>query len=107
MKSTNILATLDTYVPNNTRSYGTKRNTWKYLQVETTNLLALYKMIMPKSILYKVQQIQSFLAILPLKITKRHNGYRSAISYCSPLQPEAKLGQNEQHWDRCTTKLAM
>jgi hypothetical protein len=49
MKSTNIPATLNAYLPNNTRSYGTKTNTCKYLQVETTNLLALYAMCMPKS----------------------------------------------------------
>jgi hypothetical protein len=49
MKSPNILATLNAYLPNNTRSYGTKTNTWKYLQDETTNLLALYTMSMSKS----------------------------------------------------------
>jgi hypothetical protein len=41
MKSTNILATLNAYLPNNTRSYGTKTNTWKYLQAKATKLLAL------------------------------------------------------------------
>jgi hypothetical protein len=49
MKSTNILSTSNAYLPNNTRFYGTKTNTWKYLQVKTTNLLALYTMIMSKS----------------------------------------------------------
>jgi hypothetical protein len=44
----NILATLNAYLPNNTRSYGTKTNTWKYLQVKTTNFVALYTMSMPK-----------------------------------------------------------
>jgi hypothetical protein len=49
MKSTNILAILKAYLPNNTRSYGMKTNTWKYLQVKTTNLLALYMMSIAKS----------------------------------------------------------
>jgi hypothetical protein len=39
----------DAYLPNNTRTYGTKTNTWKYLLVKITNLLALYTMSMPKS----------------------------------------------------------
>jgi hypothetical protein len=49
IKSTNILATLNAYLPNNTCYYGTKTNTWKYLQVKTINILALYMMSMMKS----------------------------------------------------------
>jgi hypothetical protein len=48
MKSTNILATLNAYLPNNTRAYGLKTNTRKYLQAKTTNRLALYTMSVPK-----------------------------------------------------------
>jgi hypothetical protein len=33
---------LNAYLPNNTLYYGTKTNTWKQLQVKTTNLLALH-----------------------------------------------------------------
>jgi hypothetical protein len=44
MKSSNISATLNAYLPNNTRSYRLETYTCKYLQVKTTNLLALYTM---------------------------------------------------------------
>jgi hypothetical protein len=37
------------YLPNNTRSYGMKTNTWKYLQVKTPNFLAFYMISMLKS----------------------------------------------------------
>jgi hypothetical protein len=49
MKSTDVLATLNAYLPNNARSYETKTSTWKDLQVKTTNPLALYTMSLPKS----------------------------------------------------------
>jgi hypothetical protein len=46
MKSTNILATLNSYLLKNTRSYGTKTNTWKSLQVKTTTTMATPHLIM-------------------------------------------------------------
>jgi hypothetical protein len=49
----NILATLNAYLPNNTCSYEKKTNTWIYLQVKTTNLLALYIMSMVKSFCFQ------------------------------------------------------
>jgi hypothetical protein len=41
MTSTNILATLNAYLPNNTRSYGTKTTTWKYFQVNNKKPLSI------------------------------------------------------------------
>jgi hypothetical protein len=37
-----MVGAFDTYLPNNIHSYGMKTNTWKYLQVKITNLVALY-----------------------------------------------------------------
>jgi hypothetical protein len=41
--------TLNANLPNNTRSYWTKKNTWKYLEAKSTDLLALYRVSMPKN----------------------------------------------------------
>jgi hypothetical protein len=41
--------TLNANLPNNTRSYETKKNTWKYLEAKSTDLLALYRVNMLKN----------------------------------------------------------